>query len=384
MGSTKVSTPAPTPPSPAETKALEAQTAQLENLTKIQQAQFAQFQRFEPAQLQAFETQAELARLAADEARKAAPFQLQSIELGQKGLEAQTELLQLSREDATRRAQLEKLTLPLALEAAGKKPVFDAAGNIVSLEDIPGTPRTELQNLQEQFALESTRESLRGIRGEVPVGDLFENRIEQDRRALNERLRRQLGPGYETSSPGIEALSAFEARANEARENIRFGRLSQSASLSQLGSDQLNQALLRDLDILRSQSASTLPGAFSMAGGVQGTSRDALARAFALSQNVTTPGAQALTASGQLAQAGGAFAGNIAGQFAQDRRLLDQYNYQSALQSAANRAKRSSAIFGAVGTAAGIALAPFTGGLSLAAVPFAAGNPFGAAGIMST
>lgn len=353
MGKTTVSTPAPTQPSPAETKALEAQTAQLQNLTRIQEEQFKQFQQFAPAQLQAFETQAELARISADEARKSAPLQQRTLELGQQGLEAQTELLRLSKEDAIRRAQLEKLTLPLALEAAGKKPVFDSTGNIIGLEDIPGTAKTELEGLQEQFALESTREALRGIRGQVPVGDPFENRIEQDRQALNERLRRQLGPGYETSSPGIQALSEFEARANEARENIRFGRLSQSAALSELGSDRLNQAMLRDLDILRSQSASTLPGAFSMAGGVSGTSRDALARAFALSQNVTTPGAQALTASGQLAQSAGAFAGNIAGQYATDRRLMDQYNYQAALQSAANRAQRTAGIFGALGTGVG-------------------------------
>lgn len=346
MGSTNVKTPAPAPPSPAETKALEAQTAQLENLTKIQQAQFEQFQQFAPEQLKAFASQAEFARLAGEEAKKAAPLQQQT-------LTTQTELLKLAQEDATRRAQLEKLTLPLALEAAGKKPVFDDAGNIIGLEDIPGTVKSELEGLQEQFALESTREALRGIRGQVPVGDPFENKIEQDRRALNERLRRQLGPGYDTSSPGIQALSEFEARANEARENIRFGRLSQSTAMSQLGSDQLNQALLRDLDILRTQSASNLPGAFSMAGGVGGTSRDALARAFALSQNVTTPGAQALTASGQLAQVGGAFSSGMVNQFATDRRLMDQYNYQAALQQSKNRAQRTSDMFELGGTLAG-------------------------------
>lgn len=347
MGSTKVSTPAPVQPSPAETKALEAQAAQLENLTKIQQAQFEQFQQFAPEQLKAFTATAESARLATEEAKKSLPLQ-------QKSLEAQVASFELAQEEAKRRAQLEKLTLPFALEAAGKKAIFDDAGNIIALEDIPGTPKTELQNLQESYALESTREALRGIRGEVPVGDPFENRIDADRTALRERLRRQLGPGYENSSPGIEALSEFEARANEARENIRFGRLSQSSALSQLGSDQLNQAILRDLDILRTQSASTLPGAFSMAGSIGGSASDSLARAFALSQNVMAPGSQALTSSGQLAQAGGAFAGDIAGQYATDRRLMDQYNYQAALQSAANRATQMSGIFGAIGTAGGL------------------------------
>ncbi|OGN42153.1 MAG: hypothetical protein A2093_07600 [Caulobacterales bacterium GWE1_67_11] len=344
MGSTKVSTPAPTPKSQQELDLVSAQTKQLENLTRIQEEQFKQFQEFAPAQMEAFQTQADLAKLAAEAARADRP-------LLEETRTAQTELLRLSREDAARRAQLEKLTLPVLLESAGQKPIFDEAGNLVSLEALP---KSELELLQEQFALESTQEALKGIRGEVPVGDPFERRIAQDRTALREQLRRQLGPGFETSSPGIEALSQFEALANEARENIRFGRLSQSAALAEVGSERLNQGLLRDLEILSRERASSIPGAFGVASGTGSSASESLARAFALSGGVTQPGSDALLRSADLAGRAGAFAGDIAGGFAQDRRIIDAMNQQAAIQSAANRAARTSSIFGALGSAAGV------------------------------
>lgn len=386
--STKVSTPAPQPMSAAETDLIKAQTEQLRNLERIQQAQYEQFQQFAPAQMAAFDNQVKLANLAVEEARRGAPQQAEAAQaqlellkmardeaarrapFEQQTLESQQRLLQMTTEEAQRRAQLERATLPALLESAGQKAIFDAQGNIVGVEKLP---LTELEKLQQEFAEESTKQALMGIRGEIPVGDPFERRIMEDRTALRERLRAQLGPGFETSSPGIEALSQFDAKAAEARENIRFGRLSEAASLSNLGAERLSQAELRNLEILNRAGASTLPGAFSMASSFGGQSNEALARAFALAQEVRSggsgslgqafslsggigaTGADALSRSAGFAGAAGGMASSIAGSFAQDRRIIDAANRQAALQSAANRAQQTAGIFSMLGTSVGTA-----------------------------
>jgi hypothetical protein len=56
-------------------------------------------------------------------------------------------------------------------------------------------------------------EMMKGKESEV-MGPIKRNR-ERQKQVLKETLRRQLGPGFETSSAGIEALSRFDAETND-------------------------------------------------------------------------------------------------------------------------------------------------------------------------
>ncbi|HEX7128336.1 MAG TPA: hypothetical protein VF406_21495 [Thermodesulfobacteriota bacterium] len=64
--------------------------------------------------------------------------------------------------------------------------------------------------------------SLRLARGEMDADPFLERAIAKERNLLNERLLRQLGPGGETSSPGLELLSRFGTDVAATRaENAR-------------------------------------------------------------------------------------------------------------------------------------------------------------------
>ncbi len=67
--------------------------------------------------------------------------------------------------------------------------------------------------------------ALRLARGEAEADPFLERQLAQERRLLDERLLRQLGPGGETSSPGLELLSRFgtdvaATRAQNARQAL--------------------------------------------------------------------------------------------------------------------------------------------------------------------
>lgn len=57
---------------------------------------------------------------------------------------------------------------------------------------------------------------LRALRGEEPIDATLRSSFEERRRTLRERLRRQMGPDFESSSAGIEALANFDREESEA------------------------------------------------------------------------------------------------------------------------------------------------------------------------
>ncbi|MFQ5915797.1 MAG: hypothetical protein ACE5JS_21700 [Nitrospinota bacterium] len=59
------------------------------------------------------------------------------------------------------------------------------------------------------------------LRGELPVNPALLRGLEKSEEELRERLRRQLGPGFETSTPGIEALAEFGERRESLLEGAR-------------------------------------------------------------------------------------------------------------------------------------------------------------------
>jgi endosialidase-like protein len=72
-----------------------------------------------------------------------------------------------------------------------------------------GAPqRSEIENL--------TRErTLKALKGELEVDPTLTHELEVQEQNLRSNLMKQLGPGYETSTPGIQALAEFNRRKGE-------------------------------------------------------------------------------------------------------------------------------------------------------------------------
>ena len=81
----------------------------------------------------------------------------------------------------------------------------------------------------EEMLLKRSKDALEG---NLPVDPTLERNLAESREQLRETLRQNLGPGFETSSAGIEALADFDKRAEELRYGARRGELTLSEQLS--------------------------------------------------------------------------------------------------------------------------------------------------------
>lgn len=115
----------------------------------------------------------------------------------------------------------------------------------------PPDPTGSKDNLF-RMALDLENETLiRALKGEEPIDATLKTSFEEKERVLRERLRRQLGPDYETSTAGAQALANFDRERSEAftqfnRETIAgFSKLTESraGALSDLTNARLQQLL---------------------------------------------------------------------------------------------------------------------------------------------
>lgn len=111
-------------------------------------------------------------------------------------------------------------------------------------EDDLGTPR-------EQIEREFLDRSLRSLRGELPVSPALMRDLQQREELLEERIRRQFGPGGETASPAIEMRREFEEGRALTLEEARRQDLAMSEQLGtqrQLSRQQALQDFLGNVE----------------------------------------------------------------------------------------------------------------------------------------
>lgn len=139
----------------------------------------------------------------------------------------QADLLRFQRETLTEQTRLQDLISPYLFEQLGLQPQYGEGGQISGFQRV----EDPLQTLSEEVQKRLLERSKAALAGELPVSPTLTRELTKGEELLNERLRRQLGPGYETSTPGIEALLGFGQRKTEILEGARRGDLTVAEQL---------------------------------------------------------------------------------------------------------------------------------------------------------
>ncbi len=175
-----------------------------------------------------------------------------------------------------------------------------------------------LDKQNHDIALASGARTLAALKGELPVDPAVEQDITRGRQELMEELRNRLGPGFETSDPGMRALAEYDRNATAIRYQVRTGELNSANAI-----------------------------ALNAQGGMQRRTAQALTGM----QGVLTPIAQANETYGGA----GALAGNMVGRDTGQRLMQMQLGNHNALVGAEMSGQgTSSLISGGMGLAGGI------------------------------
>lgn len=157
----------------------------------------------------------------------------------------QTQLLRQQRDILSKQLREQQLLSPFLFEQAGVKPIIGEDGEITAFERVTDELDPLRRDIEKGF-LERTQAALRG---ELPIDPGLEKDLGDQERILMETLRRQLGPGFETSGPGIEAIARFREQSTNLREAARRGDLTLSEQLGmarELGNEgQIDRSLQR-------------------------------------------------------------------------------------------------------------------------------------------
>jgi hypothetical protein len=149
----------------------------------------------------------------------------------------QTEQLSLLREQ---RAETEAFK-PFLMQSMGFR-----EGEGGALEQIPWEERLAAMDPQERAGHELASSYLerqqQALAGELPVSPAMEAELAKQKEELVAGLSGRLGPDWQASTPGIQAMSEFEKRAELLREEARRGQLSTGEGLLQARQGQLQGA----------------------------------------------------------------------------------------------------------------------------------------------
>ena len=197
-----------------------------------------------------------------------AELQREQIALMRQGM-TQSEAAQTAQMNLMQRqARLQDMLMPISLEQAGYQATRDpTTGEITA---ISRKPLTQAQLIGQQVEQAAAERSLAALQGRLPVNPALMKQMEQQDVQLNETLRRQLGPGYETSTPGIQALSEWQERKASILEGARRGDLGlmEQVSLARAGQGSAeNATALQQLQAGTSAPLGLMAGYNQLRGG---------------------------------------------------------------------------------------------------------------------
>ena len=201
----------------------------------------------------------------------------------------QAEALRSQKDFQAESVRMQELMLPWQMQESGMNAVFNKEDPETGELTDPSLPKgaiigfekakdinTEMRAGIETQYLERVQAALAG---ELPEDPALIAQLGEQEDALHESLRQQLGPGWQTSSPGIEAISKFEEGKFKLLDAARRGDLTLAEQLGQSRENvNLNRAQMGYAGALAgsqygAQGAGRLAGGYGAAGGAQGQLR---------------------------------------------------------------------------------------------------------------
>lgn len=174
----------------------------------------------------------------------------------------QAELLALQRQIIEQQRQQQAVLLPFLAEQEGFDVTTNAEGTITAISKRANPDDAKRKELESGLL----DRSLKALKGELPVDPALEETLTTQEKQVRDKLSAQLGPGYETSSAGIETLGNFFRSSEILREGARTGQLTLAEQLGITRSQQDQFSRQSSQDVLR-QSAIGDPLTFAGAFG---------------------------------------------------------------------------------------------------------------------
>lgn len=132
----------------------------------------------------------------------------------------QNEMMDLQMEQAKKFQALE----PIMLAESGLK-YNPKTGGYDYLD--PG-----LQSNKQEIERRQTERSLKALKGELPVSETLKKELELGENKMKEKLYRQLGPGWELSTPGQQAMREYQTMATSLKEGEQRDMLTTAEALA--------------------------------------------------------------------------------------------------------------------------------------------------------
>jgi hypothetical protein len=145
----------------------------------------------------------------------------------------QAEMIRENRDIARAMYQQQKLLAPFMYKQLNLKPITNDAGDIVGFEELDPSVADPNYYIKRQIEKGFLDRTLAALRGELPVDPALVTDLNRQEEALREVLRKELGPGYELSTPGARRLEEFNLRKNQLLEGARRGDLTLAEQLQQ-------------------------------------------------------------------------------------------------------------------------------------------------------
>lgn len=181
----------------------------------------------------------------------------------------QADLLALQTDILRQQRAQQAVLIPFLAEQEGFQVETDSNGNITKISKTP----SELDNMKKDLETKLTQRSLDALAGNLPVDPGLERDLGKQEQTLREKLSGQLGPGYETSSPGIESLNKQAESADVLRAGARTAQLTLAEQLGITREQQNQFSQQSSQDILRQSTMGdplALAGAFGQTAGGYG------------------------------------------------------------------------------------------------------------------
>ena len=167
--------------------------------------------------------------------------------------EQELALQQMQLDLLTQQGEEAELMRPYILQSMGLK---DVGGELVQMSEeeyIAGL--SELEQGQYDITKQQQERLAMAYAGELPVSPSLEKSLGQQETQLSEALSQRLGPDWQTTTAGQQAMGELKERSELLREETRRGEISSGsgALLSNLGQ-------LQSAGALKSYGATTFPG----------------------------------------------------------------------------------------------------------------------------